>query len=260
MRVPVRFVGSVLALLLISPVVVFGKTVTMSAADNRTAVSLNLGDTLVVELASGTVNGFQWNAHLPTPSALTAINEEEEAGDGSGPRLHRFRFNAAMAGDLKLVIGFESDVKIPGVQSGDASAFSAMVHVDPGVPRPGTAVLFGVYKGMLPCADCSGLETTLRLYAKGRFDTTYAYFVRTQTYVGAPHGDVTFSDRGEWSMERGDATDADATVYRLNPDSMQRSESLLVQEGGATLLQLGRDGRQIDTKTNLTLRRVHQSQ
>lgn len=251
MSVPLRVVG-----LLLVALPACGATLAMGASDNRTAVSLKLGDTLVVELPSGTVNGFTWSVHLPQPSALTELNDEEVAGDGRVPRMHRFRFNAAIVGDVKLVIGFESDVKIPGVNSGDASAFSAMVHVDAGAPMPGTAVLFGVYKGMLPCADCSGLETTLRLYAKSRFDTTYAYFVRTQTYVGAPHGDMTFSDRGEWGVERGDATDVDATVYRLNPENAERSESLLVQEGGAALLQLDREGKRIDTKMNLTLKRV----
>ena len=80
-----------------------------------------------------------------------------------------------------------------------------------------------------------GCETVLRLYAKGKFDTTYAFYVRTQTYRGAPHGDVTFSDRGEWTVLRGDATDPDATVYQLNPDNEQHSEALLVQDKGAAL-------------------------
>lgn len=231
------------------------KTMTLGPSDNLTGVSLNLGDTLIVELPSGTVNGFQWNVHLPNPSALTRQNDEDIAADG-GQRLHRFRFNAALTGDVKLVIGFESDVKIPGVRSGDESAFAIMAHVDAGAPRPGTGVLLGVYKGTLPCADCAGLNTTLRLYAKGPHDTTYAYFVRTQTYEGAPHGDLTVSDRGDWGMERGDADDPDATVYRLNPDTPERSESLLVQDDGASLLQLDRDGKKIDSKLNFTLHRI----
>ena len=41
------------------------KTVTLGSPDNRTDVSLNLGDTLVVELSSGDVNGFGWVSHLP---------------------------------------------------------------------------------------------------------------------------------------------------------------------------------------------------
>ena len=120
----------------------------------------------------------------------------------------------------------------------------------------GTAILLGVYKGTLPCADCEGLDTVLRLYAKGKFDTTYASFVRTQTYRGAPHGDVTISDRGEWTVLRGDADDDNATVYQLNPDDEQHSEALLVQDKGAALVQLDRDLEVIDTTMNVTLKRV----
>jgi hypothetical protein len=48
------------------------KTLTLGYSDNRTDVSLNLGDTLMVELSSGDVNGFAWVSHLPKDSGLTA--------------------------------------------------------------------------------------------------------------------------------------------------------------------------------------------
>src|SRR3954453_15640196 len=196
------------------------KTVTLGAVDNRTDVSLNLGDTVVVELSSGDVNGFRWVSHLPTDSGLTALKGELVPVDKKAAvpvRIKRFRFNAAKIGDFALVFGFETAEKAPGAAPQDTAAYSVRVHIASGAPRPGTAILFGVYKGTMPCADCSGLETGVRVYAKGKFDTTYAFYVRTQTYRGAPHGDVTLSDRGEWTVLRGDATDPDATVYQLNP-------------------------------------------
>ena len=96
----------------------------------------------------------------------------------------------------------------------------------------------------------------LRLYTKSKFDFTYAYYVRTQTYRGAPHGDVTYSDRGEWTLLRGDATDDNATVYQLNPDDEKSSEALLVQDNGNALVQLDRELKPVDSKMNLTLRKV----
>src|ERR1700722_19417693 len=212
------------------------KTVTLTAPDNRTDVSLNLGDTLVVDLTSGDVNGFRWVSHLPKASALPALNESTHPADKTKgtAKTTQFRFNAAKTGDTELTFGFESAVKVPGAAPQDTSAFSVNVHIASGAPRPGTAILLGVYKGTLPCADCSGLDTELRLYAKGKFDTTYAFYVRTQTYRGAPHGDVTFSDRGDWTVLRGDATDENATVYQLNPDDEKGSESYLVQDDGKT--------------------------
>ncbi len=145
----------------------------------------------------------------------------------------RFRFNAAKIGDFALVFGFETAEKVPGAAPQDTSAYSVRVHIASGAPRPGTRSCLVSYKGSLPCADCDGLETVLRLYAKSKFDTTYAFYVRTQTYRGAPNGDVTLSDRGEWTVLRGDADDENATVYQLNPDDEQHSEALLVQDKGA---------------------------
>src|SRR5277367_3391365 len=255
-----RGIATVLgSVMLIFATTLQAKTVTVGSPDNRTDVFLNLGDTLVVELSSGDVNGFRWVSHLPKVSGLTALNEDTLPVDKTGNvpvQVRRFRFNAATVGDTALVFGFETEVKVPGAAPQDTSAYSVRVHIASGAPRVGPAILLGVYKGTLPCADCDGLDTVLRMYAKGKFDTTYAYYVRTQTYRGAPHGDVTFSDRGDWTVLRGDATDENATVYQLNPDNEQHSESLLVQDNGNTLVQLDRDQKPIDSQMNLALRKV----
>jgi copper homeostasis protein (lipoprotein) len=248
-----------LAVALMSATTMQAKMVTLGSADNRTDVSLNLGDTLVVDLSSADVNGFGWVLHLPKESGLTALNNEVLPVDKKATvqwQVKRFRFNTAKVGDSALVFGFETPEKVPGAAPQDTSAYSVRVHIASGAPRPGTAILLGVYKGTLPCADCEGLDTVLRLYAKGKFDTTYAFFVRTQTYRGAPHGDVTISDRGEWAVLRGDADDENATVYQLNPDDEKRSEALVVQDKGASLMQLDRDFKPIDTTANVTLKRV----
>jgi len=250
---------SVLAIMLLCAAAMQAKTVTLAASDNRTDVSLNLGDTLVVELSSGQVNGFSWVSHLPKASVLTALNDNVVPTDSKNKlagETRQFHFNAAVVGDVTLAFGFESAVKVPGAAPQDTSAFSVTVHIASGAPTPGTAILFGTYKGTLPCGDCSGLDTVIRLYAKGKYDTTYAFYVRSQTYRGAPHGDVVLTDRGDWALLRGDATNPDATVYQLNPGDEQHSESWLVQEKGSALTQLGRDQKPIDTKMNMTLRRV----
>ena len=248
----------VLAIILFSAIALNAKTVTLESADNRTNVSLNLGDTLVVDLPSGNVPGFRWTSNLPRPSVLTPLNQQTIAADKNAGTVEiiQFRFNAATIGDTVLPFGFESASRIAGVAPPDTSAFSVLVHIASGAPNSGSAILFGVYQGNLPCADCSGLDTVLRLYAKSKYDTTYAFYVRTQTYRGAPHGDLTFSDRGDWAVLKGDAVNPNATVYQLN--SGQHAESLLVQENGAALVQLGHDQKPIDTKRNMTLRRISQ--
>ena len=69
------------------------KTVTLGTADNRTDVSLNLGDTLVVELSSGDVNGFSWVLHLSKDSGLTAIGDDllPAGKKAAAPVIKRFR-------------------------------------------------------------------------------------------------------------------------------------------------------------------------
>jgi NlpE N-terminal domain len=252
-----------LGVMLIFATALQAKTMTLGSPDNRTDVFLNLGDTLAVELSSGDVNGFRWVLHLPKVSGLTALNEDVLPVDKKSNvpvQVKRFRFNAASVGDVALVFGFETEVKVPGAAPQDTSAYSVRVHIASGAPRVGTAILLGVYKGTLPCADCDGLDTVLRLYTKSKFDFTYTFYVRTQTYRGAPHGDVVLSDRGDWALLRGDATDENATVYQLNPEDEQHSESLLVKDNGNALVQLDREQKPIDTKMSLTLRRVPQSQ
>src|ERR1700755_427581 len=85
------------------------KTVTLGSSDNRTDVSLNLGDTLVVELFSGDVNGFGWVLHLPNGSGLTALSDDPQSTNKKAAvraQTKRFRFNAAKVGDFALVFGF----------------------------------------------------------------------------------------------------------------------------------------------------------
>ena len=254
----VRRIAVGLVVMMALATVARAKTVTVGEADNRTDVFLNLGDTLMVELSSGDVNGFTWVLHLPKGSGLTLLNSGDvpaAAGSKSAKKM-QFRFNAASVGDTAAVFGFETSEKVPGAAPQDTSAYSVRVHIALGSPRVGTAVLLGVYKGTLPCADCEGLDTVLRMYAKGKFDFTYAFYVRTQTYRGAPRGDVTMSDRGDWTLLRGDATDENATVYQLNPENEKGSESYLLQDGGNALVMLDKEQRPIDTTANLTLSKV----
>ena len=73
--------------------------------------------------------------------------------------------------------------------------------------------LLGVFTGVLPCADCPGIETKLTLTRKGPGwgDGT---FELVETYLERGEPVVT---TGEWGTLRGSATDPDATVYELNP-------------------------------------------
>lgn len=235
------------------------KTVTLVEADNHTTVVLNQGDTLLVELPSTLPGQYKWVSHLSqgTPlssqgsSLISAKGDDANKGEGT----QQFRYNAALVGEATLRLAFETEKPQPKVVQ-TTSRFSVQVRVFSGVPASGEAVLLGRYKGTLPCADCSGLDTELRLYAKGKFDMTDAFYVETSTYRATRNGDVSYSTRGLWAVLKGSAVDPNATVYQLNPDQSSGSQAYLVKENGAALESLDRELRPIETKMNLTLRRV----
>src|SRR5260370_41540135 len=115
-----------LTLLLTGAMALQAKTVTLGSSDNRTDVSLNLGDTLVVELSSGDVNGFGWVSHLPKDSGLTALNDDLAPANKNTAvpvQIKHFRFNAAKVGDFALVFGFETAEKVSGAAPQDTSAY-----------------------------------------------------------------------------------------------------------------------------------------
>lgn len=48
------------------------------------------------------------------------------------------------------------------------------------------------YQGVLPCADCSGLDTSLFLDSDGTF-------ILKEVYLGTKDGDQTFAEYGKWA-------------------------------------------------------------
>lgn len=48
------------------------------------------------------------------------------------------------------------------------------------------------YQGVLPCADCSGLDTSLFLDSDGTF-------ILKEVYLGSRDGDQTFTEYGQWA-------------------------------------------------------------
>ena len=79
----------------------------------------------------------------------------------------------------------------------------------------------GVYAGELPCADCSGIRTTLYLRANG-------VYTRISEYVGRD----TFEDGGQWTID-------EKGVVTMTPAVKGGQPSLARVEEGAvvTLIQ-----------------------
>jgi predicted secreted protein len=245
---------ALLALLVFSAPL-FAKTVTLTSADNHTSICLIEGDTLVITLPSPIPDSYRWQLVLPKPSPMSAMNDDyTPPKEAKGTGTQTFRFNAAVVSEGILLLRFERQKAGPAPQV--TQTFSVDVTV--GTGEPASAILIGIYKGTTACADCMGIQTELRLYAKGKNDFTDTIYVSTRTYLGGRGGDQSFTDRGEWSVLKGDAVDPNATVYALSPDQPELGQYLLLQPGGAALTQLDRQMKPIDSPAmyNLTLKRV----
>lgn len=107
----------------------------------------------------------------------------------------------------------------------------------------------GPYVGTLPCADCSGIHTTLTLYTMGEGGVPLVYRM-SATYLGTAEGDRTEERLGPWARL---GAGADALV-RVEPYSDERRKSFR-REGADRLVLLDRHERPIDTQQNLALER-----
>jgi predicted secreted protein len=228
--------------LLVPSTLLFAKTVTLSATDNNTSICLVEGDSLVVTLPSPIPNAPGWKLQMQQPSPLTSVREFETPASGKTRQAQTFRFNAASAGKTTLILAFH----IGGLDSAQQAnqVFSVEVAIASGVPK--SLVLVGTYKGTTACADCTGILTVLRLYAKGPNDFTSNVYITTRTYEGGRNGDQSFTDRGEWYLNKGDAVDPNATVYALSPDDPALRKYFVQQPGGATLTELDGQMKPID--------------
>lgn len=113
-------------------------------------------------------------------------------------------------------------------------------NADQGAPAAGIETqalspmqkISGVYAGELPCADCSGIRTTLYLRANG-------VYTRISEYAGrVGEGQNGFEEGGRWTLdERG--------LIRMTPAAEGGTASLARAEEGAVRL-LNADGEDVE--------------
>jgi copper homeostasis protein (lipoprotein) len=78
-----------------------------------------------------------------------------------------------------------------------------------------TSSSIGTFAGVMPCADCSGILTELRLYTEQPSGQPTRYEL-TEAYLGARDGGGSLSTTNRWTLLRGTSSDADATVIQLD--------------------------------------------
>ncbi len=106
-----------------------------------------------------------------------------------------------------------------------------------------------IYEGMVPCADCEGIQITLQLNTlKNRFE-------EKRVYLGK--GKNEFVKEGNFNTERGFGNDNDATVFILNWDKPQSEQSYYMYNSNdtETLHVLSPAKKLIDSAMDYTLKK-----
>ncbi|MEK7298655.1 MAG: copper resistance protein NlpE [Candidatus Margulisiibacteriota bacterium] len=93
-----------------------------------------------------------------------------------------------------------------------------------------------MYRGTMPCADCSGIDTTLTL--NGDPHATQGTFTSRQVYMGG-RNPRTVSTSGTWTMTHGYGNDPNAMVYTLRSSS--NAAPMYYVESGGSLQMLDRN-------------------
>ena len=98
--------------------------------------------------------------------------------------------------------------------------------------------------GVLPCADCDGIQTRLQLRRDGGRQT----YALEETYLGAD-GEAVFTQAGQWVR-----VDGDDGAFRLDPDSPASRRYALRPDG--SLDQLDRRGEPLQPEGQYRLQRL----
>lgn len=108
-------------------------------------------------------------------------------------------------------------------------------------------ILYLVYQGVIPCADCEGINVTLKI--SDDFQSYELY----ELYLGKT--DKPFVEKGNLNTERGFEEDEDATVYVLNydkPEDEQRYFVRLSKDMGS-IIMLDKNRKIIQSELNYKL-------
>ncbi len=108
------------------------------------------------------------------------------------------------------------------------------------------------YSGMLPCADCSGIRTTLTLY-RDQFDAPTRFELREDYMQGSKVGIKTV-ERGDWVQKNRVTDNRQMDLYVINPETPSATRQYL-RDAVNAIEQLDQDGEKIESTMNYRLLR-----
>lgn len=154
---------------------------------------------------------------------------------------HRYVMRATIRNRDQLL--FVSEQPVPVLTQGHGSDIVLLILVPRGGHKPTLAPLPASFIGMLPCADCLGIQYSINVFEDGAY-------VQRVTYLRSGH-DESFYEIGAWSLSSDQHTvilnSAESTAYW----SLQDSD---------TLRKLDKEGRPIVSRLPYDLTRASQLQ
>jgi copper homeostasis protein (lipoprotein) len=119
-------------------------------------------------------------------------------------------------------------------------------------PAAAHGKLLAAYRGVLPCADCPGIDTTVRLFADPSGAEDHGRYVTRSSYQ---ERNTTNTEAGTWTLEKGTPNNASASVYVLKPKTGNGATNFLVV-GDNEIKQLDADRKPFAGTVNFTLKRI----
>ena len=135
---------------------------------------------------------------------------------------------------LLSVVGLAAGLALAGCQSAPMNPMASKM----------------VYSGVLPCADCAGIRTTLTLYRDQSAQPSR--YELTQQYLGTSKPTTNEVERGAWVSDRIELDDKKYDVYTLNPED-EEAQHRFLQSATNAVEMLDSAGQRVETDMNYTL-------
>ena len=118
-------------------------------------------------------------------------------------------------------------------------------------PAVSQGKLIAAYRGVLPCADCPGIDTTVKLFGADA-QATHGVYMTKNTYQ---ERNSSYTETGNWTLEKGTPDDASASVYVLKNKTGNGVTNFL-RVGDGAIKQLDNNRKPFTGTVNFTLKRV----
>ncbi|AWW29937.1 copper resistance protein NlpE [Echinicola strongylocentroti] len=118
------------------------------------------------------------------------------------------------------------------------------------VLQKGSSTWF-TYEGTVPCADCSGIKTTLQL--ENRPEKEAREYKLTEVYLGTPDGDRSFESAGLYEVTYGTDGNPGAMVITLLDDQGNPTKHFLQERDAKKFTLLDKNKNKIATDLDYSL-------